>query len=146
MAITDKINELAHDVLMDMGFDFDVLEPSGYPLEESVTASIAIDGVWRGILALSIPARFARTFSARWLGIEEDDVSEHVALDSFGELMNTMGGHFKARFCGKGELGLPVVIEDRAECEAPKGAEEALVAHFICEGFPIRFSVSVRAS
>ncbi len=146
MTIVNNLNELAHDVLRDMDFDLETLEPSEYPVEESLTASISIDGAWRGVLALSVPKRFARTFSARWLGLSEDDVSEDVALDSFGELMNTMGGHFKARFCGKGELGLPIVSRDGDAPEPPEGAEEALVAHFKCEGFPVRFSVSVRAS
>ncbi len=146
MAIVDNLNELTHEVLGDMQFDFDPIEPGEYVCDRCLTARITIDGAWRGLLTLSVPLRFARRFSADWLSVAEADVSQEMARDGLGELINTLGGHFKARFFGKGQLGLPEVMEDNPVPEPVEGVEEALVAHFKCEGFPIRLSVAVRTS
>jgi CheY-specific phosphatase CheX len=64
----------------------------------------------RTVISLQLSEEFARTITAGFLGIEEDQVKDEDLLDSIKELINMVGGGYHARIEDVGrQLGIPRV-------------------------------------
>ena len=91
-----------------------------------LSAVVAVDGDWRGAVALSCPPRTAQHISRTMLDLAGDDPDPDAddVDDAVREVANVLGGNVKALVPGGLILGLPVlsvgrpVVEGRVVGEA----------------------------
>ncbi|HEY1101413.1 MAG TPA: chemotaxis protein CheX [Myxococcota bacterium] len=83
------------------------------PDETWLSGCVMIDGDWNGAIILTCPRAFARDAAARMFATAVAEVSDHDTRDALGELVNIVGGNYKAILPASGgthRLSLPVVV------------------------------------
>jgi hypothetical protein len=90
-----------------------------------LSAVVAVDGDWRGAVALSCPPRTAQHIGRTMLDLsgDEPDPDADDVDDAVREVANVLGGNVKALVPGGFTLGLPVLRLGRPDIEGHLVAE-----------------------
>jgi chemotaxis protein CheX len=81
-----------------------------FELHGALTASVQVEGDWRGLVTLTLPQSTAAAITRVMLQLAADaEVSEEDVADAVGEVVNVVGGNVKALLGGRTRLGLPAV-------------------------------------
>ncbi len=78
-----------------------------------LTALVAFDGSWRGVLEFECGATEAIHFARRFLQMDELQECNEDVRDTLGELTNIVAGNLKAVMPGQITLCTPSVVEGR---------------------------------
>ncbi|HVT80928.1 MAG TPA: chemotaxis protein CheX [Phycisphaerae bacterium] len=85
--------------------------PADPPAGRTTAACVQITGAWNGAVLLDCSADVARQAAAIMFGMDPKAVSVPELQDAVAELVNMIGGNFKALLPAKSFLSLPAVIE-----------------------------------
>ncbi len=106
----------------------DVIEDETPFFQSEVTALIGIAGGLTGYVSVHCNDQQARSFTARFLGMDENEVeSTDDIRDAMGELVNMIAGNVKTLLNGAIEISLPTVVMTPKPDMRVKGAAGVLV-------------------
>ena len=100
MVLVDDIEYLAKEVEVTNHFT------------ESVTAMVGLAGTYNGIVCMHTSKNLAQVFTAKMLGMDEEEVENDVS-DALGEIVNMISGSFKHQLSKGGsdiQLSTPSVV------------------------------------
>ncbi|MGL1931461.1 MAG: chemotaxis protein CheX [Desulfotalea sp.] len=109
--ISAAVEEIfASMVMMDVERSDDHLDVE--KLRNTITSSVGLTGVRRGLLAIHFPIEVALAITSSFLMMDVTEINEDVE-DAIGELANMVGGDFKSFLSEKGgdiDLSIPTTI------------------------------------
>jgi chemotaxis protein CheX len=82
--------------------------------ENPVTACVQISGAWEGVVSARFSGQLAREVTAAMFDMPADATSSSEVSDALGEVVNIIGGRFKANLPGDSKLSLPWVTAGSA--------------------------------
>lgn len=109
----EDIEQIAASVFSTMlGLEFQTRTASrAYPASpNTLTASVQLDGVWRGAVLLHCLEEQAREFAARFLGMPPPESVDDDVRDVLGELANMIAGNLKCTLRPGIRLSIPSVV------------------------------------
>ena len=77
--------------------------------DAAFTASVAIEGNWKGIVRLNCPLDLATEVAAGIFGEQDDETAEACAMDMLGEITNMIAGSVAQIIDSATQLSLPEV-------------------------------------
>ncbi len=107
----------------------------------STAACIQITGAWNGAILLDCPVEVARLAASIMFSTDTAHVSTTDLQDAVAELVNMIGGNFKALLPETCYLSLPSVIEGGDYSTRVPGAKLLGRVPFICEGHAMCIAV-----
>ena len=104
-------------------------------------ACVQITGAWEGAVRLDCSQPLAQLATARFLGVNPDEVGVDQIRDAMGELANMSAGSVKPLLPPPCHLSLPTVA-DGSDCNftVPHG-EVLLTSAFECEGALMKVTI-----
>jgi chemotaxis protein CheX len=108
---------------------------------DTLVANIQISGPQSHIVALALSDGVARAAAAAMLQVDPETVSEADQCDVAGELVNMVGGNFKALLPGPSVLTLPTVAAGQRIGLNVHGAELIEELPMECEAGPLRVRI-----
>ena len=110
----EDIEQIAASVFSTMlGLEFQTRVPTNpYPASPQIlTASVQLDGQWRGAVVLHCLEAQAREFAARFLGMPPPESVDDDVRDVLGELANMIAGNLKCTLRPGIHLSIPEVVD-----------------------------------
>jgi chemotaxis protein CheX len=107
----------------------------------SMAACIQITGAWNGAILLDCPAETARRAASIMFGADPAAVTLSDLQDAVAELVNMIGGNFKALLPETCYLSLPAVVEGGDYSARVPGSKSIGRVPFTCEGQPVSIVV-----
>ena len=107
----------------------------------STAACIQITGAWNGAILLDCPVEVARQAASSMFSSDAAKVTVTDMQDAVAELVNMVGGNFKALLPEKCFLSLPAVVEGGDYSTRIPGSTLMGRAHFSCLGHPMSITV-----
>ena len=90
-----------------------------FELHGALTASVQVEGDWRGLVTVTLPHSTAVAVTRVMLQLSDDDeIFDEDVADAIGEVVNVVGGNVKALLGGHTRLGLPRVEAEWAPVHA----------------------------
>lgn len=111
-------------------------EPSG-----EMVGMVEIAGAWEGVVAITSPAGLVRQAASTMFEVEPGLVSADQLDDTLCELVNIVGGNFKALLPAVTRLGLPFVAKDTGCTPALPRARLLVQLAFETSGFVFLVSI-----
>ena len=112
----------------------------GHP-HRSTVACIQITGMWNGAVLLDCPVELARLAASIMFSKEPAKVTTADLQDAVAELVNMVGGNFKALLPEKCYLSLPAVVEGGDYSTRIPGSTLFGRATFSCQGHPMSVTI-----
>ncbi len=112
-----------------------------------LSAVVAFNGEFSGLLVITIPQELARSFAANMLGIEEDDPAAALKSDdAVGEILNMICGNLLPAVAGTGpefDIGAPYEISsfDLAGLLKRHPTKETTNVEIIVEDQPVQLAL-----
>ena len=107
----------------------------------AMAACIRITGAWNGAIVLDCPVEVARLAASVMFGAAQASVTNSDLRDAVAELVNMIGGNFKALLPGRCYLSLPATVQwDGISCRLPDCTELGRLA-VTCEGHVMSIAV-----
>lgn len=94
-----------------LGLEVSPVDDSSLPRRDRITASVYLEGAWKGAVYLECGTTQACAFAAGFLGIDPPLQVDDDVRDVMGELANMIGGNVKSTMGADVRLSLPSVIE-----------------------------------
>jgi len=107
----------------------------------STVACIQITGAWNGAIMLDCPAEVARLVASIMFGSDSGKVTIADLQDAVAELVNMIGGNFKALLPETCYLSLPAVVEGGDYSARVPGSILLGRVPFTCEGHAMSITV-----
>jgi CheY-specific phosphatase CheX len=124
-ASTEELNQIVHDVFAGM-LDIEIVAAAlpSPPANDSITASVQLTGHWSGTLSLRAQPAQALRFASRFLSFIPAAEAGPEVRDVLGEIVNIIGGHFKATLTPPIHLSAPSVAsgQESRDAEVPAQA------------------------
>lgn len=111
----------------------------------STAACIQITGAWNGAILLDCPVEVARLAASIMFSAEPAKVTVADLQDAVAELVNMIGGNFKALLPEKCFLSLPAVVEGGDYSTRIPGSKLLGRACLCCQGHPVSITVLEKA-
>ncbi len=109
-----------------------------------LSGSVAISGIWEGSVVMCVPSSLAAACGALMYGRSAADLTRDEVYDSWGELVNMVGGNVKALLPAPTRLSLPIVREASSWRIGEEGANLMNEVTFACLGQRMRFTLLKR--
>ncbi|HEX2870891.1 MAG TPA: chemotaxis protein CheX [Polyangiaceae bacterium] len=120
----------------------------GLPLEPSesgqqaaaadlVTVRVNVSGAWNGSVSATFSRNLGSMIASAMLQLDAEQLSSADVSDALLEVVNMLGGNFKALLPPVCHLSLPDLVTDPSQ--VPGTLEET--AHFVCEHQPLDICV-----
>ncbi len=110
--IVDATTEIFETMLMMTASPGEPLAQRVCPFKCSVSGIIGMAGLYKGMLAIHVPAPVAKSITGNFLGMDVEEINEDVQ-DAIGELANMLGGSLKMALSENGkdiQLSIPSAI------------------------------------
>ncbi len=107
----------------------------------SIAACIQITGAWNGAILLDCPAEVARHAASIMFSTAPENATIADLQDAIAELVNMIGGNFKALLPETCYLSLPAVVEGGDYSARVPGSTLLGRVPFICEGQAMSITV-----
>jgi len=110
----EDIEQIAASVFSTMlGLEFQTRAqgPPDAASPHNLTASVQLDGNWRGTVVLHCQEAQAREFAARFLGMPPPESVDDDVRDVLGELANMIAGNLKCTLQPGIHLSIPEVVD-----------------------------------
>ncbi|MDX2194257.1 MAG: chemotaxis protein CheX [Gemmatimonadales bacterium] len=121
----------------DDGDELDGAEQHG----DILTGVIHIVGDWNGTVALAAPPSLATEFASRMLAAPPEALTKLEIEDTWGEMVNMVGGNLKALVPPPTQLSLPAVIAGQSYAYRVPNGRTLNEVTFACLGRRIRLTV-----
>jgi CheY-specific phosphatase CheX len=107
----------------------------------STAACIQITGGWNGAILLDCPAEIARLAASVMFSSDPANVTVADQQDAVAEIVNMIGGHFKALMPGTCFRSMPAAVEGGDYSTRIPGSTLLGRVPFSCQGHPMSISV-----
>jgi chemotaxis protein CheX len=107
----------------------------------STAACIHITGAWNGALLLDCPVELARRAASIMFDTEPSKATVADLQDAVAELVNMLGGNFKALLPETCYLSLPAVVEGGDYSARVPGSKLLGRVAFICDGNAVSIAI-----
>ena len=108
---------------------------------DALTVQVRVSGAWNGSVAATVSPSLGRKIASAMLQIDAESLSPPDVSDALLEVVNMLGGNFKALLPPVCKLSLPDLVTDPAQTA---GTLEGR-AHFTCEQEPLDIVVRTQA-
>lgn len=109
---------------------------------DTVTVLVGVSGAWNGSIAATVSTALGRKIASAMLEVEPASLSDEDVGDALLEVVNMLGGNFKALLPPVCRLSLPRVVTPTT---VASGKTEGVVS-FVCEEQPVEIAVHSLAS
>jgi len=107
----------------------------------STAALIQITGAWNGAILLDCPVEVAKLAASIMFSTDVADITVADLQDAVAEMVNMVGGNFKALLPERCYLSLPAVVEGGDYSARIPGSSLLGRVHFSCQGHPMSITV-----
>jgi hypothetical protein len=107
------------------------------PAAELITVRVRVSGAWNGSVSATLSSALGRRVASAMLQLDIDRLSPADVTDSLLEVVNMVGGNFKALLPPVCRLALPELVTQRSQA----GGTLEATASFDCEREPLDISV-----
>jgi len=107
----------------------------------STAACIQITGAWNGAILLDCPIEVARKAASVMFSTDEPNLTTADLQDAVAELVNMLGGNFKALLTGTCYLSLPAAVEGGDYSTRIPGSMTLGRLALSCEGYAMSIAV-----
>jgi CheY-specific phosphatase CheX len=107
---------------------------------KGIGACVQITGAWEGAVRVDCSRPLAQLVTARFLGVEPEEVEIEQVRDAMGELANMSAGSVKPLLPPPCHLSLPTVADGDCNLTIPH-VEVLLTTAFEYEGEPMKITI-----
>lgn len=137
----EELSEIAK-VIWDSVLQLPLENADAWPTENpTVTVRVNVLGTWNGTVTATVTEPLGRKIAAAMLQASPDSLSMADVSDALLEVVNMLGGNFKALMPDGCRLSLPRVV---GATEAAVGKLES-TATFICDEQPLHIEIHSNA-
>ncbi|HUN89780.1 MAG TPA: chemotaxis protein CheX [Terriglobales bacterium] len=111
---------------------------------EGIGACVQITGAWEGAVRVDCDQRLAELATARFLGVNPDEVAIEQIRDAMGELANMSAGAVKPLLPPPCQLSLPTVADGSDYNFTVPHGEVTLASGFEYQGRPMKITILQR--
>jgi len=122
------------------------VDPAATKTEPMSSSLIGIAGSWDGAVIIECTPALAVSLAAIMFGVTERELAVDQLEDTLGELVNMIGGNFKALLPPPCTLSLPTVVEGKDYRVRVPGATIVRDLHFAIEGGFMRVLIAERGT
>lgn len=111
------------------------------PAKLGIGACVQITGAWEGAVRVDCSKPLAKLATARFLGLNPEEVALDQMRDAMGELANMSAGCVKPLLPPPCQLSLPTVDDGSDSNSAVSHVEILLISAFEYEGEPVKITI-----
>jgi chemotaxis protein CheX len=135
-----EIAKVIWDSVLQLPLESAGQRPEASP-KELATVAVDVSGSWNGTVTASVTMALGRRIAAAMLQTEPESLSTADVSDALLEIVNMLGGNFKALLPSGCKLSIPRLVDQARDSDGSRLESEATL---ICDEQPLHLEVHSR--